>query len=258
METNIDIAWLRSWLAEAVRRAVDRGNELWEETQDERERGDFDAGRDIERWVDGIDDIGLRTELWLLNTHPSSYALDYIGQAMREISCVAGLQLRHTLDGTSLHDIVPSEAWADGYWYKGTLTIPADPVAVLRLVDTRLRSVIEGLRDMDVAIPGAEAYLEEAEARLATIRQHETTEAEGERAAVSGWEVDPDRDQRQRFRARRRGGSIQLEVQREGTNDWTELGAIPSAGAATVGSLLNSLRATTSGTPGVGEKPGRS
>lgn len=246
MAVQIDIVWLRSWLAEAVRRTVRCAAELWAETEALKEKDEYFEAEDIERWEDAITRVEMTLYGELLRDYESavgsSVALEHIAQTARDVAVIAAIQLRDGLDGVYLDNLRNFDEWVDDDWRRGTLTIPADPVAVLRLVDSRLRPLLELLRDIDVAVPGAEAYVGELNARVAAEGEYELAEENREVAVVSAWTSDPDSDQRQRFRVRRVGGSVMIERQREGAAGWTDLGTIPAAQSDVVAALLKALQ----------------
>lgn len=245
MQTAMDVAWLRAWMAEAVRRVVARGTELWAETQALKAGVEYDMQEDTNRWEEEIDRVGVALQVEMVNTYTatvgSSAGLDQVSSTVRNVAAIAGIQLRKSLDGIHLDNLRNFDEWVEDYWHRGRLTIPADPVDVLRLVDSRLRPLVEVLRDINIALPGAEDYIAQLEPLTGEQAPVELTSEDGIQTATSAWSRVPDGDAHQRLRVRRMGGSLVMERQMEGRIKWTDLGAIPADQAGVLSGLLRRM-----------------
>lgn len=236
---NINVEWLRAWMAEAVWRVVSRGRELWQVTETGLLSPDFDHEGDMERWSDEIDRVGLQVELELRERlKHSTPGTEQILVAIREMATTAGLQLRYTLDGVVLSELIPFGKWSGDYWVKGRLSIPPDPVAVTALIEARVASLVDALRAAHVAIPGLEAYLAEVQGRSDRVADVVISGSQHDLTVETGGMENRDSGRGERLRVRRLGWSVVLEIERLEPGRWTDLGAIPLESASSYGHLL--------------------
>jgi hypothetical protein len=242
-----DIIIVRSWMAESVRRVAARAVELWQETQAAKEHGDYNRMTDLERWQRVLGNISMQTYAEYLNRYrKGNVAAEYIAIAVHDVAMISALQIRRGLDGEVLEDFVTAAYWAQGYLADGKLALPPDPLVVLRLVDSRLRAVAEELRENELVVPGFEAYLRDAEQRLAEQRDYTVERSGSELIATSTFELDDDdRSTAYRYRVRRAPGSLRFERQANGGERWTDLGAIPLSAAGTLMGLLRTVAASS-------------